>query len=861
MKLSKYLLASTMLAVSAGILSFTATTTNQPSAVGIAYAATDPDNPVLDQIMPNKKLQLLVLENMKSEGLVSDDSTIAQFTTADQFKTTLAKLTTLEWTPEESGDHSDQAYIDLEPLNGGNGLINSTNHGNYSLEGLQYATGLTRIDLHQQPLYGHEYMRNDITDVTPLEHLTKLTYIDLHGNRIKDIQPISKLPNVTSLDIAYNSIADLSSLNANQYTKHFNYIAQFVELPEKKLAGNSYNWPTPFKDSLPRGVTYENSDVTALQRSGIVVTGIDQNNPKFPSSVYLNVYYSGSIPVPIQNDGSLNFTNLQAQQMPGPSNNPWNNGMTVIPNVYKNYMIAQYKDPTYATPFITEYIPYQINVAQYNYEIQPVDTSGNPISGYTPSVISGTSGDKVTVPTINGYTVNDPKVDSNHQVTLPDGTTSQTTIIKVVYDANTVPYTIHPIDKDGHSLGHDVTGNDAAGKYVTVPDIPGYVVNDSKVVSHNDQNQVIIPDGGGTIDVVYDKSFQNDAVLNINYLDIDNNQLLQQKIVHGAIDGPYSVDSDYYPDTLTINGQSYTLVKTKMPTNLTGILTAKTAPVIFYYKKTTTPPNPNPGPNPQPNPQPTPEPVNPVNPTPVNPVNPTPTVHTGGLVAKKGEAVYALKHIYLYQNKNFTKAGRKFSYVKKPRVNRPMFVVTNYKYSKNHVLRYQVRDVNHHSKSAGMIGFITANTDYVRPVYYHSTHSTLTVINPRGVNEYKNKNLTGKVKNYKQGTQLKVKGFVKHHLTTRYLLSNAHYITGNRKLVRMGNIQQPKRVIVKKALNRYSNVNFTKRNGNFKKGQALKIKRYTYSNPYSTKTTGTKRYQVKGGYITASAKYVKVYYR
>ncbi|WP_243686387.1 MucBP domain-containing protein, partial [Lentilactobacillus rapi] len=385
--------------------------------------------------------------------------------------------------------------------------------------------------------------------------------------------------------------------------------------------------------------------------------------------------------------------------------------MTIIQNPYKYFMIAQYMDKSlYNVPIFVDLIPYQTNVAQYNYEIQPVDTGGNPISGYTPTVISGTAGDKVTVPTIKGYTVNDDKVDNNQQVTLPDGNSSQTTIIKVAYDANTVSYTIHPVDQNGNPLGHDVSGNDAAGKYVNIPDVPGYVVNDPKVVN---QNQVIIPDGGGTIDVVYSKPFADDTTLNINYLDNDNNQLLQQKVVHGTINDPYKIDTTYYPDTLTINGQSYTLVKSKMPTNLTGTLTANTTPVIFYYQKTVTPPNPNPGPGPEPTPiipTPTPTPIIPTpTPTPVIPSKPTTTNQPAvpNNVAKKGEAVYALKHIYLYQSNNFTKGGRKFSYVKKPRVNRPMFVVTDYKYSKNHVLRYKVRDVNHHSKSAGMTGYIT----------------------------------------------------------------------------------------------------------------------------------------------------------
>ncbi|WP_249778595.1 DUF5776 domain-containing protein [Lentilactobacillus dabitei] len=231
---------------------------------------------------------------------------------------------------------------------------------------------------------------------------------------------------------------------------------------------------------------------------------------------------------------------------------------------------------------------------------------------------------------------------------------------------------------------------------------------------------------------------------------------------------------------------------------------------------------------------------------------------TDGKTSKKGEAVYALKKIYLYKNKDFKKSERITSYAKKPRINRPMFVVTAYAKSKAGANRYKVRDVNHHSKTAGMTGYITANWKYVRPVYYHSLHRTITVINPNGVNEYRNKNLTGKVKNFKQGTQLKVKGFVTHNLTTRYQLTNGNYVTANRKLVISGKLNQPTRIKVKKTIYRYHNANFGKRISKVKKGTVLKVKKWTYSKPYSLTNFGTKRYQVVGGYVTGNPAYVTI---
>ncbi len=227
-------------------------------------------------------------------------------------------------------------------------------------------------------------------------------------------------------------------------------------------------------------------------------------------------------------------------------------------------------------------------------------------------------------------------------------------------------------------------------------------------------------------------------------------------------------------------------------------------------------------------------------------------------VAKMGQAVYSLKKIHLYRDATFSKAQRVTAYAKKPRINRPMFVVTDYLYSNSGRLRYKVRDVNHHSVTAGKKGYITANWQYVRPVYYTTKHSTLTVINPTGVNEYQNKNLTGKVGNFKQGTRVKVTGFGKHHLTTRYRLTNGHYITGNRKLVTAGKQRSVKQIKTKRTTYLYHHSNFNKRVKKVKSGTILKVKKWLYTHPYSTTAFGTKQYQVSGGYVMANKNFVKV---
>ncbi|MFT8493594.1 MAG: DUF5776 domain-containing protein [Liquorilactobacillus satsumensis] len=166
-----------------------------------------------------------------------------------------------------------------------------------------------------------------------------------------------------------------------------------------------------------------------------------------------------------------------------------------------------------------------------------------------------------------------------------------------------------------------------------------------------------------------------------------------------------------------------------------------------------------------------------------------PSTSVGPNIAVKGEAVYATKKIALYKNTSFTKANRMAWYPKQKRVNRPMFVVTGYSRAANGVLRYKVRDVNHGRKTAGKTGYITASHKYVVPVYYAGIPKSerITVISPKGVNAYKSANLTGKAKHYKKGIRLTVTKLVKHNLTTRYQLSNGHFVTANKKLIIAGN--------------------------------------------------------------------------
>ena len=73
-----------------------------------------------------------------------------------------------------------------------------------SLEGLQYAENLERLDLSE----------NAINDLTPLKNLNKLKYVELDRNMISDLTPLSKLKNLEHLNIYNNKgIVDITPIS------------------------------------------------------------------------------------------------------------------------------------------------------------------------------------------------------------------------------------------------------------------------------------------------------------------------------------------------------------------------------------------------------------------------------------------------------------------------------------------------------------------------------------------------------------------------------------------------------------------------------------------------------------------------
>ena len=85
-------------------------------------------------------------------------------------------------------------------------------HGNISdLTGIEHATNLTFLSL-DSTLVAEDFIKNSVSDLSPLAGLTDLTWLLLPDNSISDISAIAGLTNLEVLDLAGNSISDISPL-------------------------------------------------------------------------------------------------------------------------------------------------------------------------------------------------------------------------------------------------------------------------------------------------------------------------------------------------------------------------------------------------------------------------------------------------------------------------------------------------------------------------------------------------------------------------------------------------------------------------------------------------------------------------
>ncbi len=125
---------------------------------------------------------------------------------------------------EKLGNGSVPTSVSIADLQSLTGTLSANSSNIVDLEGLQHATGLTKLVLSHNdivdvsPLSGLTGLtelslgNNEIVDISPLAGLTNLEVLRLSRNNITDVSPIANLTNLTELTISYNDITNIDAL-------------------------------------------------------------------------------------------------------------------------------------------------------------------------------------------------------------------------------------------------------------------------------------------------------------------------------------------------------------------------------------------------------------------------------------------------------------------------------------------------------------------------------------------------------------------------------------------------------------------------------------------------------------------------
>lgn len=420
--------------------------------------------------------------------------------------------------------------------------------------------------------------------------------------------------------------------------------------------------------------------------------------------------------------------------------------------------------------------------------VQYVDENNQPLSGVVSKSISQTVGSQYNVsgsiykPSIPGYTLDLTKLPGNAAGIVG----SDPITVTYVYKKNpevAKPVTVKYVDENSQQIAADKTVNGNVFDHYNVS-VPPYKLDE---ITKDNQIYMLDPDrlptnvagtlsaNSITVTYVYKRvrTIGDYSNVIINYLDKATQKPIRpSRTITGIINDPYAANGKYQLQTIVYNGNTYDLSTDMLPQNASGHFTGKTQFVNYFYsvRQTPTPPTP---------------------PTPINPIIPTPTpkpAANNGNVAKKGTVVYAIKPIYLYKNSTFVSRQRLVKYLNKPRIYRPMFVVTGYARSTDGLLRYHVRDVNHLSKTDTKTGYITAN----RKLVIEDRHSLVKAVKAKvRINRYNNVNLGAKNGHFKKGAIIKVHQFdyswgddFNKRSALRYRVAGG-YITGNTQFIKL----------------------------------------------------------------------------
>lgn len=228
-----------------------------PDAKGTDPATTEA---YLDEWMPDYAFQYVLWQSAYQSQFPTIGDFRANFTKAD-----LAGLTELvtDDAAQNAGTQNSAAptayYQALTAI--------------YSLEGLQYATNLQRLDMApnvavNEAVWGTASKNGNLYDISALTHLAKLQSVTLRMFSINDLTPLANKPVLSNLEMPYNQITDISPLASDPMldVAHAGLALQHVLLSPITLREGTTSYQTP--SFIIKDVTAANLPIKAFDASG-----------------------------------------------------------------------------------------------------------------------------------------------------------------------------------------------------------------------------------------------------------------------------------------------------------------------------------------------------------------------------------------------------------------------------------------------------------------------------------------------------------------------------------------------------------------------------------------------------------------
>lgn len=410
-----------------------------------------------------------------------------------------------------------------------------------SLEGLEYATNLAKIDLAPSREFNHKWLHHTIvnstlTDISALHDLNKLTSVNLEMCSVHDISALANKPQLIQLNLSYNAIADFSPLKTNKRLLEngsVNLKKQIIRVKSIHIpAESTFYTPDPYKLF----------DFNGSNMPLKIETGKHLNSSCFIKQFCSN--WSNHVGQ-ITDEQTVTWNLLGLKPGDGAA-------MTV-----KFHSMNHVQEPLITGWYI---IPFRIVTGQpitFHFK----DDDGNTIACEQKLYGDINTSSNISIPSFTGYSIAAKLVDG---IKTPISQDFVTTTISAKVQDITLLYnrdkpkniTIHYQDENGKTIAPEsITSGDFNQQKVIEPkDVPGYTPIYYEI-DHNGNSyhlgSIAIPLNSQLQDITfyYDKK-SKEKVSNVivRFEDMDGNKIAPNKIISGFINDQQSVPALKLPD-------------------------------------------------------------------------------------------------------------------------------------------------------------------------------------------------------------------------------------------------------------------------------------------------------------------------